>query len=152
MISSHTLNNIISAKILSSTDFKSGLQELVSSVGFSNGEEEAIINDIMLREERFSTYFMDEVVVPSSQIKTDDLYLIAGVGKNPIRKEIAEQSDMRVIFLILYGEKRKSEYLNLLAYIYRIVSSRQLKNKLISCERENEIKEQLIKGIREIET
>lgn len=148
MMLAKNLERIVSGKFLSSSEFDKAVEELISLCNYSNEESASTLSEVLQREMSFSTYFADEMSVPRSEIKSNDLCLLVGISKSGIKNE---SNEIKVIFLLLYGEKRKSEYLSLLSYIYRILSGRQFKNRLISCETNDEIKTQVIKGLFEIE-
>jgi len=151
MTSISYLDKIVSAKYISSADLKDAVFELLSLKNFSEEEKIFLTENLLKKEERFSTYFTDETIVQSSLIKSDEIFLLSGVSKTPVKNNSAAQNDFKVMFLILYGEKKKNEYLKLLAFLYRMLSGRQIKNRLLSCDKEAEIKEQIIKAINEIE-
>ncbi|MDD3804372.1 MAG: PTS sugar transporter subunit IIA [bacterium] len=143
------LPDVVSAFFLSSENLSSSVLEMSEKCGFSQEEAKIVEKRVLERENLFSTYYSDEVIVPRAITEKRELILCAGVLKKSF---VYFEDEIRIVFLLLYPKDKKADYLYVLSSLYRILSSKQFIAKLAANESEEDLKNNIMKALHEIES
>lgn len=146
MMLSKECNTNVGVCFLDASDFKSAVTEVINKSGACKGMEEKVFNSVMEREAMQSTLFSDEFILPRAEVETGNIFLAAGISRKGVT---VLEGDVKIILLILYPKEKRGDYLSLLAGLYRMISSKQFKGRLLSCEKEEDAKQQIVKGLQE---
>jgi PTS system nitrogen regulatory IIA component len=122
---------------------KDNLEALIGLIDNENLVEDAGVlrEAIFSREEIMSTGIGLGIAVPHARIKGVKNILIAiGINKKGIEDyESLDGTPVRLVFMIIAGEKQHKEYLKLLSQIVKILKKNSRIDHLLEAERADEV-------------
>jgi mannitol/fructose-specific phosphotransferase system IIA component (Ntr-type) len=122
---------------------KDNLEALIGLVKDENLVEdaEALRNSVFSREELMSTGIGLGIAVPHVRIKdVKNIILAIGINKNGIEDyDSMDGEPVRLVIMIIAGEKQHKDYLMLLSQIVRILKKDAMIGKLLEAKRAEEV-------------
>ena len=115
--------------ILKTTKKESSLKELVEvlKTGFKLKNTVSILKEILAREKEYPTGFGKGVAIPHYKLEgIKNIHVVVGISKKGVDYGSTDGIPVKIIFLIIAGDTREKEYLQLVAKLIHFVNRENL--------------------------
>ena len=140
------LNLILNKKLICFTNLskkRENLNQLIHLIDKEDKVENAEIlkETIFTREKLMSTGIGLGIAIPHVRIKgVENIIIAIGINKGGIEDyESLDGAPVKIVIMIIAGEKQHKEYLLLLAQIVKILKNDPMRNRLLETERAEDV-------------
>ncbi len=138
----------LSAKILHTASINQVIAELLEDEEIDKDKTEEIVEAIIDRENRMSTYLTGNILMPRYMVENGSFRILIGLTKDRV---IFKDMSLSIIILFLYTNEQSEQLYESLALFTRLFLWRTLREKVENADSDEAVEQIIIEGLKTIE-